>query len=376
MTKFAFDMIPVFKPSLSLGDKASVLKSVFQNQISGTSPVVGEFEKKFSEYFGMKYGIAVSNGSVALDISLQLLDLEEGDEVIVPSMTIISCLSAILRTKATPVFCDVDINTWNMRLEDVKECFSSKTKAVVMVHTYGLTADINNILNFCKEKNLFIIEDASEAHGQSSENHLCGAVGDISTFSFYANKHVTTGEGGMLLTNNKELALKAFQMRNLDFKSSQRFVHENLYWNYRLSGIQASLGISQLTHLDKVIKKKIMQGNFYTSLLEERKDVIQTPLQKYKDTQNHYWVYGVVIKNNKNARWVMDSLREVGIETRPFFWPLHLQPLLPEKFRNNKNQLTNSELLGEKGLYIPIGNHLSKNKQEYIVNSLIKVLDK
>lgn len=367
-------MIPVFKPSLSVGDKVSVFKSVFQNQISGTSPVVKKFEKGFSEYFGMEYGIAVSNGSVALDLSLQLLDLEEGDEVIVPSMTIISCLSAILRTKATPVFCDVDKDTWNMRLEDVKKCFSSKTKAVMMVHTYGLTADINNILNFCKEKNLFIIEDASEAHGQSSENHLCGSVGDISTFSFYANKHVTTGEGGMILTNNEELALKAFQMRNLDFNNSQRFVHENLYWNYRLSGIQASLGISQLTHLDRVIKKKIIQGNFYTSLLEEHEAIVQTPVRKYKDTQNHYWVYGVVIKNNKNARSVMDSLKKLGIETRPFFWPLHLQPLLPEKFKNNTTTLTNSELLGEKGLYIPIGSHLTKNKQEYIVNSLIQVL--
>ena len=212
-----------------MSDKFYVLKALLSNQISGTSPIIKQFEEDLAKKFDRKYAVVLSNGSNALDIALQSLDLKKDDEVIVPSFAIISCLSAIIRTGATPVFCDVDIETWNMSLDHVKDKVSSKTKAILMVHLYGLTADAEKIENYCNEKNLILIEDAAEAHGQSIENKKCGSFGNISTFSFYANKHITTGEGGAVLTDNQEDYEKMKKMINLDFDNSKRFQHENFY---------------------------------------------------------------------------------------------------------------------------------------------------
>ena len=180
-------MIPVFEPSISLSDKITVLKTLNKKNISGNSPTVKEFENKFSKHFSKKYGIALSNGSAALDVALNCLDLEQEDEVILPSFTIISCLSAVMRSGAKPVFCDVDPESWNMNLENVKKVFSNKTKAILMVHTYGLTAEARKIKEFCEANNILLIEDSAEAHCQSSSEQLCGTFGSIATLIFYAN---------------------------------------------------------------------------------------------------------------------------------------------------------------------------------------------
>ena len=359
-------MIRVFEPKLTFKDKLSVLKTMQKNNISGTSPTVDLFEKKLAEKFNRHYSVAVSNGSAALDVAFQLYDFKEGDEVIIPSFTIISCLSSILRTKATPVFCDVDEVTWNMTLEEVKRVTTKRTKAILLVHLYGLVGEVEEISQFCNENNIVIIEDAAESHGQMIGDKKCGSIGDISTFSFYANKHITTGEGGAVLTDDYDKYLKIKQMINLDFVGEKRFIHDNLYWNYRLSGLQASLGITQIKNLKNTIEGKIQQGNYYKELLNDLNEYIQLPLHEYKDTKNHFWVYGMVLKDSKSKQHLIDHLYQNGIETRPFFYPLHLQPALPDKFRNNNLELKNSEHLYESGLYIPIGSHLTKKKQEYI----------
>ena len=192
--KSTFKLISVFAPKLSFLDRFNVLKTLLSNQISGTSPVIKQFEEEIAKKFDRKYAVALTNGSAALDVALQCVGLKKDDEVIVPSFAIISCLSAIVRTGATPIFCDVDLDSWNMSLDHVKEKLSPNTKAVLMVHLYGLTAEAKKIEDFCKEKNLHLIEDSAEAHGQSIDNRKCGSFGNISTFSFYANKHITTGE--------------------------------------------------------------------------------------------------------------------------------------------------------------------------------------
>ena len=257
---------------LTLSDKLSVIRTLFNNNISGTSPIIEEFETETANIFNRKHGIAISNGSTALEIAFQLLDLKRGDEVILPSFTIISCLSAVLRTGATPIFSDVDSNTWNMDITHIEKLLTPNTKAVLMVHTYGLAADATKIKDFCETNNLFLVEDAAEAHGQIEGGKKCGSFGDISTLSFYANKHVTTGEGGMILVDSDQYSAKSRQMINLDFNNNERFKHNNLYWNYRLSGLQASFGLSQIKHLDKTISNKISQGLYYTSLLSEYAD--------------------------------------------------------------------------------------------------------
>ena len=365
-------MIRVFEPRLTLSDKFSVLRSVFSNNISGTSPTVADFESDLADNFERKYAIAVSNGSTALDLAFQSLDLKKGDEVIVPSFTIISCLSAILRTGATPIFCDVDKKSWNMTLEKVVSKFSDKTKAVLLVHLYGLAGEAIKIEEFCKNKDIYLIEDSAEAHGQFVEGRPCGSFGDLSTMSFYANKHVTTGEGGAILTDNINFAEKVKLMRNLGFNNSKRFVHEDLFWNYRLGGLQAALGISQIKKLKNTINLKIKQGQFYQELLKNEGQHLETQLSNWNGVENHYWVFGVLLKAENIRDLVIESLQKKGIETRPFFWPLHLQPALPEVFKNLENNLNTSVKLGNDGLYIPIGAHINSSKQRKIVFELVE----
>ena len=362
-------MINVFTPQITLSDIFSVTKALFKTYISGTSPSIREFENSFSSFIGKRYGVAVANGSVALDLSLQLLDLKEDDEIILPSFTIVSALSAVLRTPAKPIFCDIDEYSWNSTIQNIEKLINKKTKALIMVHTYGLVADAIKIKKLCAENNIVLIEDAAESHGQSIDGKMCGNFGDISTFSFYANKHVTTGEGGMILTDSKENYQKLLQMRNLDFNNEKRFVHHNLYWNYRMSGLQAALGTSQIKNINRTINLKIKQANIYQELLEQHSKVLQLPLRKLNSVDNHYWVFGVVLKDELIRDKVIESMNSHGVETRPFFYPLHLQPLLKDKVINSECYI--SEKIGLNGLYLPMGKGINRSKQKFIVEKLI-----
>ena len=368
-------MIRVFEPRLSFQNKFDVFSALNKNQISGTSKPVSEFEEKSKKYFGREYGIALSNGSIALEVALKLLNLEKNDEVIIPSFTIISCLAAVIRAGATPVFCDVDKDSWNMSLSDIKKVQSKKTKAIIMVHTYGLATNAVEISEFCVKNNIYLIEDAAEAHGQIIGEQKCGSFGDISVMSFYANKHITSGEGGMILTNSEEYYKKALSIRNLGFNPDERFKHENLYWNYRISGLQAALGTSQFKNLNKTIFQKIEQGTYYLQLFSELQDKIQLPLLKNDVSINHFWVFGIVLKQKNKRDTVTKNLAQAGIETRPFFWPLHMQPLLQKyNYQINSDILKNSKYLGLNGFYIPIGPHVSKKNQKFIFEETKKIL--
>jgi len=370
-------MIKVFEPKINLSDKFHILKNLQKNYISGTSPVIKEFEDKLSKKFDRKYSICVSNGSVALEIAIKSLNLPKGSEIILPSFTIISCLSAVLTAGLKPIFCDVDINSWNMSIQHIKKVITPNTSAVLMVHTYGLPCDASEIMNFCNNNNLKLIEDAAESHGLVVDGKPCGSFGDISTFSFYANKHITTGEGGAILTNSKESYEKIKLMINLDFSEPNRFNHENFYWNYRLSGIQASLGVSQINSLNKTIENKKIQGAFYNILFEElvKEKKIQTPLNKFNGSDNNYWVYGILLNDDFSREQIRSTLLENNIETRDFFWPLHKQNAYIKQFGNYSQSLANSEYLGKNGFYIPLGKHLKKKDQEYIVQNIKKALD-
>ena len=362
-------MIRVFEPQVTTKDKISVLKSLFQKNISGTSPIVKEFEEMTANKFNRKYSVSVSNGSVALDIALQSLNLKEGEEVILPSHTIISCLSAVVRTKATPIFCDVDDQTWNMTLSEVKKHVTKNTKAILMVHIFGLPSEAKQIDKFCKENGIYLIEDAAEAHGQQQMGKLCGSFGDISTFSFYANKHVTTGEGGMILTNDSKIYEKCKSLKNLCFgKNDRRFLNSDVGWNYRFTNIQASLGLSQLNRLKSIVNKKIFVGKTYYKYLKNNKN-IYFPEPKKNNLENIYWVNGLLILNGakKDAKKLAEELKKHKIETRPFFWPMHKQPILKKKISSNKNdKFPFSNILSKYGIYLPSSINLSYNKIRYI----------
>ncbi len=366
------DFISVFEPFIDFEDKWNVYKAISKKNISGSANNVKLFENEFANLHNREFGVSVSNGSVAL--ALASLNLEQGDEVILPSHTIISCLASVVRNNGTPVFCDVDSKSWNMTLEEVKKVVSKKTKVILMVHTFGLACEAVEIENYCKEKDIVLVEDAAEAHGQTVNGKKCGSFGLMSTFSFYANKHVTTGEGGMVVTNSESVFRNISQMKNLDF-SRKRFQHENLYWNYRLGGLQAALGLSQIKKLDKTILKKMNQGKVYYELLNKYSDLIQLQPLEYKGIKNHYWVFGVWLKKKGIRDKVMEKLLLQGIETRPFFYPLHLQKALPSKFKNKNNGLSVSESLGNNGLYLPMGSHINKSKQAMIVEKFIEIIN-
>lgn len=366
-------MINVFEPEITFKDRIEVYKALKNKNISGTSNEVRLFETSLASYFERKHAVAVSNGSVALDLALKLLNLEKDDEVILPSFTIISCLAAVIRGGGKPIFCDIDPNSWNMNLDNVKKAFTKKTKAVLMVHTYGLSAEAEEIEKFCLENNIYLIEDASEAHGQSYNGRKCGSFGDISTLSFYANKNMTSGEGGALLLNSLENSEKLKKMRNLDFNNTNRFKHKHLYWNYRLSGLQATLGRSQLNSLELNIKNKIKQARVYDKLFLDYKDLVQIPRDNFLDVMNHYWVYGIILQKNDIRDKIIDKLYEKGIETRPFFFPLHLQEIENIDLVNNV-ELPVTELISKNGLYIPTGSHINVKKQKFIVKTIIELL--
>jgi perosamine synthetase len=358
-------VIPVNIPEITQADLDSVLKSLGDGWISGEGPVVAEFEELVSASMGRAFGIAVSNGSDALDLAFAALDLREGDEVILPSFAIVSCLAPILRAKLVPVFIDVYEDTYNLDVSYLEEAWSPRTKAILVVHTYGLAANMKEILEFAESRDIYVIEDAAEAHGLSYFDRPCGSMGNISTVSFYANKNVTTGEGGMVLTDDPRLAERVRTLRNLAFLPSRRFVHEELGWNMRLSSLQAALGVSQVKRLaESVAKRRNIASKYIEGLSTVKGLAFQARFAN--GHQNGYWVFGVTLRNHelyKDAIEAMAALSAAGVATRPYFYPLHKQPLLTKGYLfRNVGDLKISSYLGEHGFYLPNG--LGMNEED------------
>lgn len=363
--------IPVNEPLLDGNEKRYVLEALETGWISSEGPFVTKFEEAFAKKTNRKYGIAVSSGTAALEIAVKALDIGPGDEVILPSFTIISCAGAIVKTGAKPVLVDSHPVTWNIDVSKVKEKVTPKTKAIMVVHTYGLPVDIDPILELAGQYSIKVIEDAAEMHGQTYKGKPCGSFGDISTFSFYPNKHITTGEGGMVLTNDDQLLEKCRSMRNLCFKPEQRFVHDELGWNYRFTNLQAAVGLAQLEKLNEHIKKKREMGRIYTELLADVLN-IQLPLPKTTYAENIYWVYGIVLNNNVpfDAKEVMRELGKQGVGTRPFFWPMHKQPVFNMMGLFIDEDYPVSVRIAKRGFYIPSGLALTKKQIYRVVNIL------
>ena len=369
------DYIPVSTPSLSESDEKAVARSIREGWISSEGPQVREFESRFGELVNREHAVAVSNGTAALDIALETLGIGVGDEVILPSFTIVSCLNHILRSGATPVFVDSLPDTWNVNVESVRESITSRTKAIIVVHIYGLPADVDEICQIAGQHGIAVIEDSAEAHGQELEGLPLGSWGDLSTFSFYSNKLITTGEGGMVLTDDDAYATRLRELRNLSFNPEKRFVHHTIGWNYRLTAMQAALGLSQLDRMETLLNHKKEIGQHYQELLKDVEE-ISLPLPEYRGSDNVYWVFGVVLREGVtlSAREVMRRLHEDGIGTRPFFFPLHRQPVLETFGLKAQPSLPVAESLGEKGFYIPNGADSTPEIRERVVANLKQAL--
>ncbi|NBO53579.1 MAG: DegT/DnrJ/EryC1/StrS family aminotransferase [Actinobacteria bacterium] len=369
-------MVPVSQPTITVEDIDAVVNTLREGSVSGEAPVVRQFEESFAREVGRVHGIAVANGSLALDLAVHALDLNPGDEVIVPSFTIASCLFAVLRSRATPVFIDVDPITWNINHRTFEAAITKKTKALIVVHTYGLAVEMEPLIGICDHYGIALIEDSAEAHGVRYLNQLCGSFGLISTFSFYANKAITCGEGGMILTNDDDLAARLKRLRNLSFQTppAPRFVHNEIGWNARMSAMQASLGLSQLKRLGAIVAEKRRIGLRYNELLGgSDRWTLQPTATSY--SENMYWVVGILLADGIDTLAVASKLREFGVDSRPFFFPLHLQPMMIDSLdRSTVQKLTVSEKLGRSGIYLPSYVGISNEQIEHCSASLFSAV--
>jgi perosamine synthetase len=367
--------IPVNEPALSGNEKRYLLECLETGWISSEGPFVDRFETEFAQRVSRQHGVAVTNGSAALDVAVAALDLGPGDEVILPTFTIISCAAAIVRAGAKPVVVDADPTTWNMAVGQIEACITPQTKAIMVVHIYGLPVDMEPLLAIAQRHNLAIIEDAAEMHGQTYRGQPCGSFGNISTFSFYANKHITTGEGGMVLTDDTELAERCRSLRNLCFQPQRRFVHDELGWNFRLGNLQAALGVAQLEQLDGFIARKRAIGRRYTEGLSSVPG-LQLPLATTNYAENVYWVYGLVLDDAVpfDAIEAMQRLKAKGIGTRPFFWPMHEQPVFHKMglFEGEKHPV--AERIARRGFYLPSGLALTDAQIDQVIAAVQEVM--
>jgi perosamine synthetase len=347
--------IPVNTPLLNGNEQKYLLECITSGWISSEGPFVAEFEQKMAAYTNRQHGIAVANGSAALDIAVKALNIGPGDEVIMPTFTIISPAQSVVTAGAKPVLVDSDPDTWNMDVNQIEARITSATKAILVVHTYGLPVDMDPVLSLCERYGLKLIEDAAEMHGQTYKGRMCGSFGDISIFSFYPNKHITTGEGGMLLCNDEALAARCRKLRNLAFEpEGRRFVHHEIGWNYRMTNMQAALGVAQLERIEEHIARKRWIGNLYRKGLEGLKGV-QLPLQATHYAENIYWVFGLVADSEEYATELVNKLANHKIGTRPFFWCMHEQPVFQRMGLFKEESYPVAERLARNGFYLPSG---------------------
>ncbi len=359
-------MIPVSEPLLGENASAYVEEALRSGWISSEGRFITEFERGWARYCGVEHGIAVCNGTVAIELAMAALALPPGSEVILPSFTIISCVAAVLRTGCRPVLVDCEPDTWCLDVAEVERKITPRTRAIMPVHMYGHMAEMDRLTDLARRHDLAIIEDAAEAHGGRYRGRRAGSFGSLATFSFYANKIVTTGEGGMVVTDDLALADRARSLRNLAFRRDQRFLHTELGYNFRMTNLQAAIGLSQIECIDDHLARKRRMAFLYTDRLRGLPG-LQLPVQR-DGVENVYWMYGIVLDEavDLDAAGFAKRLRGKGVDTRPFFLGMHEQPVLLDQglFRGEHYPVT--ERLARRGLYLPSGLGLNESEIETV----------
>jgi len=369
-------MIPVCVPLIGGRELEYVKECIDTNWISSKGRFVEEFERSFAEYCGCEYGISTTNGTTALHLALATAGIDEKDEVIIPTFTIISTALAVLYCGAKPVLVDSDPVTLNIDPSMIEARITDKTAAILPVHMYGHPCDMDPIMQIAEDHDIFVIEDAAEVHGAEYHGKRCGGIGDIGCFSFYANKIITTGEGGMVITNDEGVAENAKKLRNLDFpEGSRTYLHERIGFNYRMTNIQAALGLAQLERIDDYIEMRRRNAFQYSKYLNKIKG-IQLPVE-LSGVKNVYWMYALRILDDFGCSrdQLMSELAKHGIETRPFFVPMHRQPVLRKLGLTGEERFPVADLISHQGLYLPSGSGLRDDEIAYICDKIIDVRD-
>ena len=363
--------IPVNRPQITQADKNAVIASLEETFISGEAPPVKIFEENFSSYLGCAGAVAVSSGTTAIDLAVEMLDLKPGDTCIVPTFTIISTVSNLLRKKVNLILVDSDPVTWSVDVNQLAALVDESTKLIVPVHIYGLPVDMDPITTIAKENDAFVLEDAAEALGVEYNGKKCGSLGDASIFSLYANKLITAGEGGVICSNNLDYLDKVRYFKNLCFNNRERFVHTDLGWNYRFPSLSAALGNSQLQRIEQIKKIKLNMAALYTELLQGHPWLTFMP-KEVEYSQNQFWVFPILLNEECpfTVRDLQEKLLERGIETRRFFYPIHLQPLLKKGSVSIPFGGQVAEKLWRNGMYLPSGVGIEEEEIEIVCKSL------
>jgi perosamine synthetase len=375
MTK-PFRRIPIAEPDLSGNEEKYVIECIKTGWISSKGKFVDQFEEKFASYVGVRHAIAVSSGTAALHLALVALDMQPGDEIIMPTFTMIACANVAKYLGAKPVLVDSEISTWNIDPNRIEEKITDKTKAIMAVHIYGHPADMDPIMKIAKKYGLYVIEDAAEAHGAEYKGRKVGSIGDLGCFSFYANKIITTGEGGMITTNDDKIAEKVRKLRDQGYNLTMRkwLIHDVVGYNYRLTNLQAAVGLAQLERIEEFVNKHRENAYHYNSLLKGIRGVTLPPEMSW--AKNVYWMYTILIDEEIlgiTRDDLMKKLENYDIETRSTFLPIHLQPPYINVYANKKYPI--AELLGRRGVNLPSGNTIAKEDIEYVVSAIKNAID-
>jgi len=365
------NFIPVCEPTLNGNELKYVTEAVQSGWISSAGKFIKQFEEKFSDYCNTNYGISCSSGTKALHLAIETLGIGKGDEVIIPTFTMIACCNAVIYSGAKPVLVDSELDTWNLDIEKIEEKITSRTKAIMVVHTYGHPVDMDKIKKIADQHNLYIIEDAAEAHGAEYKGRKAGSLSDIACFSFFGNKILTTGEGGMVITNNEKWAERARSLRN-HFFGQPRFLHQELGYNYRLTNLQAALGLAQLEKIEDYVQARRQNAYTYNQLLQGLP--LTLPPEKAW-AKNVYWMYGLLVNDEfgLSMHQLREKLLENGIDTRTFFIGMHQQPAYHKndpRFPDLNGTYPVSEELTRKGFYLPSSSHLNKEQIKFITDKI------
>jgi len=367
-------MIPVCSPLLGKKELEYVIDCMRTNWISSRGKYITEFEEKFAEYCGCKYGITTTSGTTALHLALASIGIKEGDEVVVPAFTMIGSVFPIVYCGAKLVLVDSESETWNMDIDQIEERITNRTRAIMPVHIYGHPCDMDPIMKLARKYGLYVLEDAAEAHGSKYKGRKVGGIGDVGCFSFYANKIITCGEGGMIVTNDEEIADRAKSLKNLSFPKEKRiYLHSEVGFNYRMTNIQAAIGLAQLERIEELIGMRRKNARIYNSLLKNVNGV-RLPIEK-EWAKNVYWMYSILAepKSKISRDELIRELEGKKIETRPFFIPMHMQPVFQKIGLFKEENYPVAEELSRKGLNLPSGSGLKKGQIEYICDVIKEI---
>lgn len=362
--------IPVCAPLVGEREVEVVTRAIRSSWISSMGPQVQEFESKFAAFCETKFGVATNSGTTALHLALEGLKIKEGDEVILPTFTMIASANAIEYTGARPVLVDADPTTWNMNVTEVEDKVSANTKAIMPVHIYGHPTDMQPLVELATKRDLAIVEDAAEAHGAEYKGKKVGSIGDVGSFSFYANKIITTGEGGMNTTNDPDLAERMSWLRAHAFgKGGKHFWHEELGFGYRMSSLQAAMGLAQIERLEDLVRARRSHARLYNELLSSLSEehIVLPPEEPW--AKSVFWMYSILVKNASIRDELMKSLERGGIETRTFFYPIHKQPYYSSRFANENFPVADD--ISMRGINLPSGNGLTEEEVSYVCQNVI-----